>query len=166
MKPLRIDVILALLLLTILLTACGGGSKNGNSKIPSNSANTGNENANAPKTNVEELGILVNVPYVAEDIVWKENVTHKKLIAVLRFSAVDCEKIVADAAKYSKPGSVTVENETWFPDDLIALGDMSGDDTLKGISYSADTFLQDPFNEGRLVRIEGTNYFVLEATAK
>ena len=61
---------------------------------------------------------------------------------------------------------VTIENETWFPDDLIAYGEMSGDDTLKGTSYAANAFLQDPFNEGRVVRIEGTNYFVLEATAK
>jgi len=166
MKPRQFDVILALFLLTLSFAACGGRSDKANSREAANVPTNSNENPNAPKTNVEELGVLVNVPYEAEDIVWKDTASHKKLIAVLRFSTINCDKIVADAEKYRKPEAVTIENETWFPDDLIAQGDMSGDDTLKGVSYGANAFLQDPFNEGRIVRIEGTNYFVLEATAK
>lgn len=166
MKPRRSDVILALFLLTLSFAACGGRVEKSNSKEASNVQTNSNENPNAPKTNVEELGVLVNVPYEAEDIVWKETASHKKLIAVLRFSTINCDKLVADAVKYRQPETVTIDNETWFPDDLIAYGDMSGDDTLKGTSYAANAFLQDPFTEGRVVRIEGTNYFVLEATAK
>ena len=110
--------------------------------------------------------MLINIPYPSEDTVFKESSSRKKLIAVLRFSATDCDKLAADADRYRKPESVTVENETWFPDDLIAQGDVSGDDTLKGTSYAANAFLLEPFNEGRIVRIEGTNYFVLEASVK
>jgi hypothetical protein len=110
--------------------------------------------------------MLVNIPYPSEDTVWKESPSKKKLIAVLRFSSPDCDRLAADSEKYGRPASVTIENESWFPDDLIAQGDLSGDDTLKGIAYPANAFLQEPFNEGRLVRIEGTNYFVLEASAK
>lgn len=162
----RLDVILTLFLLSFLISACGATSGNGNSRANANSASTPLENPNAPKTNIEELGVLINVPYEAEDIVWKETASPRRLIAVLRFSPADCDKIVADAEKYRKPENVTIQDETWFPDDLIAQGDMSGDDTLKGTSYAANTFLQDPFNEGRLIRIESTNYFVLEASAK
>lgn len=166
MKPRQSDVILALFLLTLSLAACGGRADKGNTQgaanVPANTA----ENVNSPKTNVEELGVLVNIPYESEDIVWKEFDKPRKLIAVLRFSPADADKIVAEAGKNGKTSVVTVENETWFPDDLIAYGDMSGDDTLKGTSYPATAFLQEPFNEGRIVRIEGTNYFVLEASVK
>jgi hypothetical protein len=166
MKPLRVDVILAFLLLTALLNACGGGSGNANSKAVADAPKAANENANTPKTNVEELGVLINVPYESEDIVWKDDASHKKLIAVLRFSTADCDKIVADAQKYRKPEDAAIQSESWFPDELVAQGDMSGDDTLKGISYGANAFLQEPFNEGSIIRIEGTNYFVLEASSK
>lgn len=162
----QLAVIIALVLLTALLPACSDGNNNANSRPSANAANTSGENANTPKTNVEELGVLVNVPYEAEDIVWKDDALHKKLTAVLRFSTADCDKIVADAGRFRKPENVTVQSESWFPDELIAQSDMSGDDTLKGTSYAANAFLQDPFNEGRITRIEGTNYFVLDATAK
>lgn len=166
MKPRRSDLILASFLLTLSLASCGGRSEKANSREAANLQTNNSENANATKTNVEELGVLLNIPYEAEDIVWKEAASRKKLIAALRFSSINCDKIVADAEKYRKPEAVTIQNETWFPDDLIAYGEMSGDDTLKGTSYAANAFLQEPFNEGRIVRIEGTNYFVLEATAK
>jgi len=166
MKPLRVDVILAFLFFTALLNACGGGSGNAKSKAAPITPNSANETTNSPNTNVEELGLLVRVPYDAEDIVWKDYASHKKLIAVLRFSTADCERIVADAQNYRKPESVSIQSESWFPDELVAQGDISGDDTLKGISYGANAFLQDPFNEGSIIRVEGTNYFVLQATAK
>ncbi len=166
MKPRRSYVLLALFLLTLSFAGCGGRGEKSNSREAANVQTNNNENPNTPKTNVEELGVLVNVPYEAEDIVWKETASHKKLIAVLRFSTINCDKLVADAEKYRQPEAVTIQNETWFPDDLIAYGEMSGDDTLKGMSYAANAFFQEPFNEGHIVRIEGTNYFVLEANAK
>lgn len=165
MTSFRIDVILASFLITVSLAGCGAPRPNSNASDNANTA-AANENVNSPKTNVEELGVLINVPYTAEDIVWKESQSRKKLTAVFRFSAVDSEKIVAEAVKIRPPQNVTLDNETWYPDDLIAQGNLSGDDTLKGTSYAANAFLQDPFNEGRVVRIEGTNYFILEATSK
>ncbi len=166
MTSLRIGVILATFLLTASLAGCGGGKPNSNTTSNANTALAANENPNSPKTNIEELGVIINVPYTAEDIVWKESPSHKKLTAVFRFSPADSDKIVAEAAKVRPPQSVTMDNETWYPDDLIAQGNISGDDTLKGTSYAANAFLQEPFNEGRVVRIEGTNYFILEATAR
>jgi hypothetical protein len=33
---------------------------------------------------------------------------------------------------------------------------------LKGAAYAANDFLQSPYNNGKLTRINDTNYFVLE----
>ncbi len=147
------------------LISCGGQGSSNNSNTAAN-ANSNKDASAAPKTNVEELGMLVNVPYEAEESVWKTDASGKKLIAVLRFSAADSEKLVADSTKFSKPEEVTVQSEAWFPDELVAQGDLSGDDTLKGISYGANAFFQDAFNEGRIIRVTGTNYFVLEMSSK
>jgi len=45
-------------------------------------------------------------------------------------------------------------------------GELSGDDSLKGLAYSADSFFQEPYTSGRVIRIDGTDYFVLELSAK
>ena len=108
----------------------------------------------------------VNVPYEAEDIVWKETADRKQIIAVLRFSGEDANKIVADAAPRQAPQSVILSSESWFPAELIAQSEMSGDDTLNGLAYAADSFYQEPYTAGRIVRIDGTDYFVLELSAK
>jgi len=110
--------------------------------------------------------MLVNIPYEAIDTVWRDDAPNKKLIAVLRFSTADCEKIVADATRIKPAAPAVIQSESWFPDELIAQGELSGDDTLKGMAYAANNFFQDSFNDGRLVRIDGTDYFVLEANAK
>lgn len=159
-------IILALMFSILLLGSCGGGT-NTNSNGRSDTANSNiSESDREPKTNVEELSVLVNVPYKAEDIVWKSEAQQKRLIAVLRFSPADSAKIVAEAEKLRATAGVSLQSEVWFPDELIAQSDMSGDDTLHGIAYGADMFLLPPYNEGRLIRIDGTEYFVLEASIR
>ena len=165
MNPRRAAVILAFFLTSVVIISCGDGELTNRSTTAPNS-NSNKENSTVPKTNVEELGMLVNVPYEAEESVWKTEAANKELIAVLRFSATESEKLVADAARYRKPEEASVQSEPWFPDELVAQGDMSGDDTLKGISYGANAFFQENYNEGRLIRIDGTNYFVLEMHSK
>jgi hypothetical protein len=156
---------LGAILFGLLLVSCGGANK---TEKPASSpvSNTSAENSNAAKTNVEELSLLVNVPYESEDIVWKEDTAHKKLIAVLRFSTEDANKLAGDAAGRRAPENVTLTSASWFPAELIAQSEMSGDDSLHGISYAADVFYQDPYSSGRIVRIEGTDYFVLELSSK
>ena len=150
----------------IFLLACGGGNKNANSVPPQTASNGLVDNANSAKTNVEELGLLVNVPYEAQDIVWKEDAAHKKVIAVLRFSPTDANKIVAEAEKMGAAENVSVAVEIWFPDELTAQSDMSGDSALKGVVYPANEFFQEPFTTGKITRIDGGDYFVLELAAK
>jgi len=106
------------------------------------------------------------MPYETEEIVWKEDQQHKKIIAVMRFSPENSKRIVADAEKIKAPEKVTIPISTWFPAELIAQGDMGGEDNVSGLSYAANVFFQDPYNQGRLVHVEDTDYFVLEVSSK
>ncbi|MEP6788819.1 MAG: hypothetical protein ABJB40_10340 [Acidobacteriota bacterium] len=164
MTKLKVGVILALFLSPVALSGCGGKSENA---VPAvNAANNVGENSNSARTNVEELGLLINVPYEAEDVVWKEASSHKKLTVVFRFSAADAGKLVAEAERAGAPQNVSVEVETWFPDELTAQSEISGDSTVKGRAYPANAFYQEPYTSGKITRIEDTNYFLLELTAK
>jgi len=166
MKLARFFAILALFLSALGSLACSGNAgKNANSQAAA-TANHSIDNPNSPKTNVEELGLLVNIPYTPEDIVWKEDAAHKHLTGVLRFSAEDAGKLVAEAGKIRAPQNVSVPVESWFPDELVAQADMSGDSSLKGVSYAANNFYQEPYVDGRIIRVEGGDYFILELAGK
>jgi hypothetical protein len=160
----KIGIILSLFCICIVFSGCGTSESNTNGA--NETANKNTDTANAAKTNVEELGLLINMPYEAEEIVWKEDPQHKKVIAVLRFSPEDSKKLISDVEKLKTPEKTTIPTQTWFPPELIAQGDVGGDDTINGLAYSANTFAQPPYNDGRLIHIEGTDYFVLEVSAK
>lgn len=166
MMNIKSGVILALFLSTASLLACVGGNKNANVPPTTTASNSPGANANSAKTNVEELGLFVNVPYETEDIVWKEDTANKKVIAVLRFSPLDANKIVAEAEKNGPPQNVSIAVENWYPDELTAQSEISGDSTLKGLAYPANTFYLAPYTTGRITRIEASDYFVLELSAK
>ena len=151
------------MLLALVVAAFAGCGAAGNSNAPK-VANRPVENSNAARTNVEELGVLVKVPYATEDIVWKEYPAKKKIIAIMRFSAVDANKIVAEAG--GTPENTGIAVESWFPEELIAQTEMSGDNALKGVSYPATAFYQDPYTVGKITRVEGSDYFILEVLAK
>lgn len=119
-------------------------------------------NSDTARTNIEELTLLVKVPYPTEDAVWKEYAGEKRVVAVLRFSPQDANTLVAEAARSGAAVPATLEVEPWFPNELIAEAEASGDNSLKGSAYPATAFLQEPYSAGRLTRIEGTDFFVLE----
>lgn len=153
------------------LTACAG---NETANLNSTNAATAAQNSNAETTardDVEELGKLIKLPFAPEETTYKENAAidrepgKKKLTAVLLFSADAADQIVANAEKYHAPAPLDVDAESWFPPELVAKSQETGDESLKGISFSAQDFVQPPYANGRLTRITGTNYFVLELSA-
>jgi hypothetical protein len=160
----KIGIILAFFGLWVVFSGCAVPESN--SSRTNETANKNTDSANSARTNVEELGLLVNMPYEAEEIVWKDDPQHKKVIAVLRFSPEDSKKLIGDAEKVKTPEKVTIPTQTWFPPELIAQGDVGGDDSVDGLAYAANPFFQPPYNDGRLVHVEGTDYFVLEVSAK
>lgn len=159
----RSAVIAIAIVVATMFSACGGSGANGNANVK-NSAVRPVENTNAARTNVEELGVLVKIPYETEDIVWKEYPAKKKIVAILKFSAINANKIVTEAG--GTPENTGIAVESWFPEELIAQTEMSGDNALKGVSYPATAFYQDPYTVGKITRVEGSDYFILEVLAK
>lgn len=148
--------------LAFFLACSRPGNVNTGQSHPATSA----ANTNSARTNVEELGLLVKVPYEAEDIVWKEFPAAKKVVAVLRFSPADSKRIVLEAESFGGSEIATIAVETWFPEELTAQGETSGDGALRGHAYPANAFFQEPYALGRITRIDGTDFFILEVTAR
>jgi hypothetical protein len=166
MNSVKTGHIIALFFACTFLSACGGtADSNAANHSGAANANAAAVNANSARTNAEELGLLVNMPYETDEIVWKEDQPHKKIIAVMRFSPEDSKRIVADAEKIKAPEKVTIPTATWFPAELIAQGDMGGEDNVNGLAYAANAFFQEHYDQGRLVHVEDTDYFVLEVSA-
>ena len=154
----------SIVVVAALAMSCGGTAKNSaNSPAVTNQPN---ENSNTARSNIEELRLVATIPYEAEDVEWKEDKANKKLVAVLRFSPEDSAKLVAEAVRVKPSEPVSISSTTWFPPELIAQSEMSGDDTLNGKAYAADQFFLDQYSAGRIIRIENTDYFVLELLAK
>jgi hypothetical protein len=167
------------LLIAAIFTGCGSNNTT-NSNAANQNANSANSNSAASiKDDVDELELTIKLPFRPEEAVWREDVlgktgdnrvppapTDKKLIAVLRFLKDDADKITAQAEKYKPAAPETLNSENWFPAELVAQSQTSGDETLKGNSYAANDFLNPPYSDGKLTRIDGTDYFVLELFAK
>ena len=115
---------------------------------------------------MENLAKIIKLPFAPEEATFTETGSKdKKLVAVLKFSAADAAVITANAEKYKPPVASDIDAEMWFPPELIAKSQESGDEVLKGNEYAANDFLQPPYINGKLTRIGDTNYFVLELTA-
>lgn len=134
------------------------------------------ENQSPAKDDAEELGKLIKIPYETEEALWKieQNAklpnsnsgdTATKLIAVLKFKSADAQKIAEQAAQYKPAAEVSINVENWFPPELIAKSQESGDETIKGNRYAPNDFAQPPYQNGSLTHISGTDYFVLELFA-
>ena len=161
----------------IFLTACPSNSSQNDNSNTANSANS-NNTVTAIKDNIDELEMTIKIPFHPEEAFWREDTlgktvdnrvpgpNDKKLIAILRFLKEDADKIVVQAAKYKAAAPETISPENWFPAELIAQSRTSGDETLKGSAYAANDFFNLPYSDGKITRIEGTNYFVLELFAK
>ncbi len=161
----------------IVIALCAACSENrdgaGNS-----AAHAGQNNAAKVETvvqdSLEDLDKIIKLPYLPIEATYSETVSNdnnaasgnKRLVAVLQFSAEDAAKVVVAAAQYQTPAPSDTDAEMWFPPELIAKSQETGDDFLKGIEYGANDFLLPPLTRGKLTRINDTNYFVLELTAQ
>lgn len=164
------------LALVLLLNSCSGnGSANSNAVSPNVSSETNSNAEIVPQDNVEELAKIIKLNFTPEEATYSEinqNVKNsdinssapneKKLVAVLRYSAENAGQVAAQAEKYKPAAPADVDAENWFPAELVAQSQLTGDGSLKGLTYAADDFLQTPYNKGKLTRIGSTGYFVLE----
>jgi len=164
------------LLFAAIFTTCQ--SNNGNLNAADQSNNAAKPTNEAVKDDLVELELTIKLPFHPEEARWMEETfgkpgdnrvpgpTDKKLTAVLLFQKPDADKIVEQAATYGTPVPAVINPEKWYPNELVAQSQTSGDETLKGNSYPANDFLNLPYTDGKITRIEGTDYFVLELYAK
>lgn len=153
---------------SIWITGCSSSAdtSNVNSSASNQNANAGN--TNSIKDSVEDLAAVIRLPEMPEEAVWREEETTdpkgKKITAILKYSSESAAKIVAAADK-SKPAAATeIGAESWFPDELTAQSQLSGNESIKATAYSANDFYNAPYINGKISRVNDTNYFVLELT--
>ncbi|MFN2412269.1 MAG: hypothetical protein ABR535_04330, partial [Pyrinomonadaceae bacterium] len=116
---------------------------------------------------VDELAMLVRFPVGPEDAVWKEESTPaRKLTAVVRFTDQNAAIVESNASKGDAATQHSTATENWFPGELLAQSEMSGDGRITGTSYPATEFIQPPFSDGRITRVPGTPFFILELNAR
>jgi hypothetical protein len=170
--------IIIALVIAAFFTACTSNKTNTSNSDQANQSPTTAANSNSVKDDVDELELTIKIPFHPEEAVWREETlgkagnervpgpTDKKLVAVLRFLKDDADKITAQAEKYKAAVPEIINTESWYPAELIAQSQTSGDKTLKGASYPADDFYNPPYTSGKITRIEGTDYFIVEIFAK
>lgn len=167
---------------SLTLTSCVEDKDYGeaNSLRPNVNRNVeSNTNQNIADDSVEKLDSLINLPFDPVENVFREEPvtndankddaskpTDKRLIVVLRFSPEDTEKLIKKTSGYSTPYKASVEAEPWFPAELIAKSGTAGNEQLNGTGYSAQDFALAPWLEGSLIKIEDTEYFVLQLQTK
>ncbi len=175
MRFLRVKAVLILSLL-IFSGACAEDETADQNANAANKNLTNSTPANiVAKDDVDELGKIIKLPFTPEEATYYEfNLadknseprvpapTDRKLVAVLLFNEANANQIAAAAQKIKQPTPADIDAEVWFPPELVAKSQETGDSALKGVEYAANDFLQTPYTKGRLMRINDTNYFVLE----
>ncbi len=171
MKCLPTNLICGFFLSIFLFSACVNNETDKNANLSANqTANYANDNKIPPKDDVEELERIIKLSLHPEEATWRETDLNApkgemKLTAVLKFLSEDANKITAQAEKYKPVVASDIDAEDWFPAELIAQSQLSGDGNLKGKSYAANDFLHTPYTNGKITHIDDTDYFVLELTS-
>lgn len=163
----------------LLISACSNGENT--NQVSNQSSNqlpeTNRNSIIAAKNDPAELGKIINLPIMPLEAEFREEPFDKqtntngaapvnqKMTAVLLYDLADTPKLIALIEKHKPGEAVELEVETWFPAELIAQSQTSGNDTIKGNAYAANDFLQTPYSKGRIIHISGTDYFVLELSA-
>lgn len=164
----KLLLVLCLSIISLSIISCSG-TNTSNTNVSSTAANqSSNSNTRAVKDDVAELSTMINFPEQPEEGVWREesvNQKGKKLTAVLKFSNEGVAKTIASAEKRKPAERTEVDVEEWFPEELTAQSQLSATETLKGNVYAANDFYNAPYTNGKLIRIQDTNYFVLELDA-
>lgn len=161
MQSSSIPVIFLFFVLAVsALTSCNSPAGNGNANV--STANSTTVSKVVPKDNVEELAMVVKLPFEPEEVAWEEKATDGSLTAVIRFSSENAEKMSAEVAKNGGPTPERLTVEAWYPAELIAQSEMSGESIVEGKSYPAGPFLNPPYSKGKITRIDNTDYFILQ----
>jgi hypothetical protein len=151
------------ILLTLLgFTACSDDTENEANKN-TNSNTKIQKQIGEISDDADDLTEFVKLPFIPEDVSWQQLEVSggKKIVAVIRFTAEDTMTILGQSQAAEK---VEIAAERWFPQELTAQSDVSGDQVLHGTTYATNIFFKEPFNKGRIVKLDNSDYFVIEVT--
>ncbi len=179
MKTSQIKSFFALFIIAVLVGACAENQTGNGNSAASNANQTANSSVEIiAQDNIEDLDKIIKLPFTPLEATYSEiepnNINaapqvpgpnEKRFVGVLKFSPEDAARIVADAEKYKPPTPSDIDAETWFPPELIAKSQETGDEYLKGVEYAANDFILPPYLNGKLTRLNNTDYFVLELTS-
>lgn len=169
--PLRLFIVSSLL--AFLMSSCSKPVDFGNA------AGSSMAQDNRTKDDIEELRNIIELPDDAEEAVWREEVLSaaaaaragkkegtSRLVAVLRFEGRSAERFDLRIRSIGKGERVSLATESWFPAELVAKGQTDSQEMISAMSFPATSFAKAPYADGRIMRAEGTSYYVLELFAK
>lgn len=155
-------ILILIIISSVFPASCTRSSQPGQDRTQSSPEPSDPGVAGSPSDKLEELRLLIKMPYDPEDGGWRLDPRSKKLTAVLIFSPQDAAKLLNTLRESGSGEDVEIAVESWFPDELIAKSEMSGDADLRGKAYPAAPFLTDRFRDGRIIHIEETEIFIVE----
>ena len=129
------------------------------------------ENKDVISKDIDELAKNINLPVRPAEAVWQKKTlgnaesrvpgpTDYLLVAVLKYDDADIEKVTGQSTE--KTVKSVGEIQDWFPEDLKSLAqDFDNEKLLSGEKYDAKSFARAPYLNGTLLRVNGSNYFVL-----
>jgi len=147
----------------LLFCSCASAPAN-NGQQNTNTANISNSQA-SPNDNVEELRSSIQVPVEPEEVAWRivsDKDGRKRLTAVLRLKPEDFKALSVRASTPGPGKKVEASVEQWFPAELIAMSETTGEMAVPATSYPANEFFQAPFNAGTVSLIDDTDYVIVE----
>lgn len=130
------------------------------------------ENKDVINSDIDELAKNINLPVRPIEAVWTKKTlgnpesrvpgpTDYLLVAVLKYDDAGIETLKAKIVQSDTVKGVA-EIQGWFPADLKNLArDFDNEKLLSGEKYDAKSFARPPYLNGTLLRVNGSNYFVL-----
>ena len=116
----------------------------------------------ADSTRANRLGLAIYYNVDRFDAVTTTAFELKKSLHDMLFSPANADKVVSDASVHGPKQESKIEVASWYPAELISQSELAVEPDLPGEAYSGADFVQEPFKTGKLTRVTGTDYFILE----
>jgi len=165
----------ALVVVAFVLSACGvlnSATENNQTKLRNMNESTAQKTE--VKTSVEELEKQINLPVRPSEVKWTAEFFDNsrgavpgpndyKLTALLKYdekSAAELIKKLDTEIMEQSLGNADVQ--AWFPEEVKNTAKtIDNRKFLEGAKYSPKAFFRAPYQNGELIRVGETNYFVL-----
>lgn len=171
-KKLNFSIKSALVVIVFTMSACAVSNSATVDNRTANSRNMNESNVKTTevKTSIEELEKQVNLPVRPSEVKWTAEVFDNskgmvpgpndyRLTALLKYDEKTATELVK---KLEAENSGSSDVKDWFPDEVKNSAKTSDGKTfLEGAKYSPAPFFRGSYQNGNLIRVGETNYFVL-----